>query len=116
METPWKSAAGQGSVDPRTGYRTITVDGARWLEHRYVMDQYLRTTEHGPIRPDETVHHKVSARIGNGPLDNTLANLELWPGDHCMGNRVTDQARWVRTWLDLYGSLPDVAAATVAEP
>lgn len=77
---PLKAARGQGSLDP-SGYRVITVDGKRYLEHRWVMEQHLGR----PLWPDESVHHKNGQRA-----DNRLENLELWAKAQPAGQRVAD--------------------------
>jgi HNH endonuclease len=69
------------------GYRYITVNGKQVLEHRYIMEQNLGR----PLRDGknsekrETVHHKNGVRN-----DNRLENLELWVGDHGLGQKVED--------------------------
>jgi HNH endonuclease len=75
-----KAAKGEGSKDGR-GYRVITVDGQRYLEHRYVMEQMLGR----PLEPDEEVHHKNRIRDDNDP-----SNLELWATPQPRGGRVAD--------------------------
>jgi HNH endonuclease len=75
-----KAAAGEGSKDGR-GYRVITVDGQRYLEHRWVMEQMLGR----PLEPDEEVHHKNRIRDDNDP-----SNLELWATPQPRGGRVAD--------------------------
>lgn len=75
-----KAASGAGSKDSR-GYRVITVDGQRYLEHRYVMECQLGR----PLWPDEEVHHKNRIRDDNDP-----SNLELWATPQPRGGRVAD--------------------------
>lgn len=75
-----KAKSGEGGSDGR-GYRVITVDGQRYLEHRYVMECQLGR----PLWPDETVHHKNDHRADNDP-----SNLELWAKAQPAGQRVAD--------------------------
>jgi hypothetical protein len=75
-----KAARGQGGYDGR-GYRVITVNGQRYLEHRWVMECQLGR----PLWPDEEVHHKNRIRDDNDP-----ANLELWCTPQPRGGRAED--------------------------
>ena len=75
-----KAASGQGGYDGR-GYRVITVDGQRYLEHRWVMEQTLGRL----LEPDEEVHHRNRIRDDNDP-----SNLELWCTPQPRGGRVED--------------------------
>lgn len=84
---------GEGSLDP-SGYRVVTVDGKRMLEHRYVMEMMLGR----PLLKPETVHHKNGQRADNRPL-----NLELWSHSQPKGQRVEDKLAWAREFIALYG-------------
>jgi len=75
-----KAPRGAGTLDP-SGYRVITVDGKRYLEHRWVMEQHLGR----PLWPDEEVHHRNRQRA-----DNWIENLELWSTAQPKGGRVED--------------------------
>jgi hypothetical protein len=80
-----KATAGSGSTDP-SGYRVITVDGRRYSEHRYVMEEHYGRF----LWPWESVHHKNGRRA-----DNRLENLELWVKPQLAGQRVEDLVAFV---------------------
>lgn len=56
-------------INPKTTrYRTITVNGVKMHEHRWVLEQKLGR----PLRPGEVTHHK-----NHDKLDNRPENLEV---------------------------------------
>ncbi len=77
-----------------SGYRVVTVDGRRGMEHRFIMEQMLGRF----LWPDETVHHKNGDR-----LDNRPENLELWSKAQPAGQRVEDKIAWAVELLERYG-------------
>lgn len=79
----------------RDGYREVTVDGRKIMEHRWVMTEQLGRA----LRPSETVHHKNGNR-----LDNRVENLELWASRHPRGQRVADLVEWARAILEDYAT------------
>lgn len=93
-----KAADGDGSDDGR-GYRVITVDGQRYLEHRWVMEQTLGR----PLEPDEEVHHKNRIRDDNDP-----GNLELWCVAQPRGGRAEDLVAFY------VGRYPELAAKVLS--
>jgi hypothetical protein len=93
-----KAAKGEGSLDPR-GYRVITVDGQRYLEHRWVMEQKLGRR----LEPDEEVHHRNRIRDDNDP-----SNLELWCVPQPRGGRAEDLVAFY------VGRYPELAAQVLS--
>ena len=78
------------------GYRVITHEGRRRLEHRVVMERRLGRK----LLTHETVHH-----INGKRADNRDGNLELWISRHPPGQRVEDHIKWARKLLATYGNL-----------
>lgn len=76
------------------GYKTISVEGRRVLEHRFLMEQSLGR----PLFSHENVHH-----INGHRADNRLENLELWSRSQPPGQRVKDKIAWAKSFLSEYG-------------
>lgn len=83
---------GEGTTN-RGGYRLIVVNKKTYMEHRWVMEQYLNR----PLLKSETVHHKNGIRT-----DNRIENLELWTTNHKSGQRVKDLVEWAKELLNRY--------------
>jgi hypothetical protein len=89
---PNKGAKPNGSITAQ-GYRLISVNGLRIMEHRHVMEQQIGR----PLERDETVHH-----VNGIKTDNRLENLELWSSRHPKGQRVNELVEWAMETLRRY--------------
>lgn len=74
-------------------YIRIFIDGKSKLEHRHVMEQYLRRD----LLPHENVHH-----INGDRKDNHIENLELWSTSQPPGQRIEDKINWAIELLSIY--------------
>lgn len=92
VNTTLKAPNGAGYTSP-AGYRFIYLNGKRYAEHRFAMEQMLGRE----LLDHETVHHKNGIRN-----DNRLENLELWSSSHPCGQRVEDLVEWAEDILNLY--------------
>lgn len=63
---------GQGTIVP-DGYKKITINGQRILEHRYVMEQHIGRK----LKRTEIVHH-----IDGNRINNVLSNLVITHQSH----------------------------------
>ena len=88
----YRSENGSGYKDSN-GYRWITVDGGKMLEHRYVMENLLKRKLH----KHENVHHKNGDRS-----DNRIENLELWSTFQPAGQRIIDKLLWAKEIIKIY--------------
>lgn len=102
----YKADFGDGFVNTG-GYRVVSKDGVRVLEHRLVMSEAIGR----PLRRNELVHHKNGIRD-----DNRLDNLELCVNFQPPGRRVQDALVWAVSFIREYGcQYPELIPSTWTE-
>jgi hypothetical protein len=75
------------------GYKMVSYNGKRYLEHRLVMERHLGRE----LLKTEQIHHMNGDR-----LDNRLDNLELWSTYQPIGQRVIDLVAWAKEIVARY--------------
>lgn len=91
-EVSLRASNGSGYTDSN-GYKWLTVNKKKILEHRHIMENYLGR----PLLSHENVHHINGIRN-----DNRLENLELWSTYQPAGQRVVDKISWAKEILEIY--------------
>jgi hypothetical protein len=86
---------GRGHIN-RDGYRVISINKQRVLEHRWVVEQKIGRS----LLPEENVHHRNGVKTDNHP-----DNLELWTTSQPSGQRVSDKIFWAKQLLATYEGL-----------
>lgn len=76
----------RGALNPRNGYRYVSIFKTLYAEHRLIMESVLGR----PLDRCESVHHKNGVRDDNRP-----ENLELWVKPQPAGQRVSELVAWV---------------------
>lgn len=91
-EKTLRAENGSGYKDSN-GYRWITINGKKMLEHRYIMEKKLGRK----LYSHENVHHK-----NGNKSDNRLNNLELWSTYQPSGQRIIDKLEWAKEIIKMY--------------
>jgi hypothetical protein len=102
MDAPPKKMAQSGKnywTTDSYGYVVGKVNGTKYRQHRFVMEQHLGR----PLHKFENVHHLNGIRD-----DNRIENLELWTKTQPQGQRPEDLVAWV---LDHYRELVEARLA-----
>lgn len=86
-----KRKNGSGGFN-KGGYWRITVNGKRFLEHRYIMEQFLKR----PLSDDEHIHH-----INGIKTDNRIDNLRIVSEHFHMGELHKNSKKYCIDWSEV---------------
>lgn len=77
----------------KDGYRVLSINKKRILEHTHVMENYLNRK----LFKNENVHHINGIRH-----DNRIENLELWSSSQPSGQKIEEKVKWIKEFIKNY--------------
>lgn len=72
-----------------TKYKAIKVNGVKYDEHRYIMEQYLGRK----LRKDEVVHHKDGNKRNNDIENLVLMSRSEHSREHQLGRKMSEESK-----------------------